>query len=414
MKTKISIFSKLVIWALILSPILQIYGYGSISLTDLIITFLILISICIRKISFKLPRYIHQYFYYFFIVTIVSCLFDVHELVPRLIGIFRTYLKFCLFFSNFYWSYFYKRYKQIILLVIIVFVAQEISYRTTGLRISGLIPFLPLISSFENMEGSFTFYEHLALINRSASLFSEPAIMVQYILPFFAVSLFQENGKSRILFAGASALTILFSFSGNGIIGLSVILIVYSIRHLKKINVKTLVLIISIIGIIGVTSFASIKNSETVKEYSSRVNEIKNISSSMELSSGFYRIYRGYYVYGEYNFFQKVFGIYNFSRIREKIEQCEYSYTFDENDMYFNSIQNFLIKTGIIGLILFICFLCSLYKGNDYCSKSIILTLLVLSFIASIYLNDIMVIYLLIPYYFKKKLYVQKSNSYTD
>lgn len=391
---KSSIFTKAAIWALLLSPILQIYGYGTFTMSELLVYTLIIVGIMTHKIVFKLPRYFHLYFCYFGIITIFSCLFGISELIPRLLGVVRLFFVFSLFFSNFEQNYFYKSYKKIVVVIVTIFFAQELSYRITGVRISGLIPFLPLVSNFAEIEGSFTFQEHLSLISRSASVFSEPAIMAQYLLPFFALSLFNEFGIKRLLYAGTSAFAILFSLSGNGIIGLGVILLVFCIYYFKMTLSKAIFLGTPLL----VICFIYFSTSVTMQQYSERATELQSVDGLNNLTSGFYRIYRGYYVYDEYNIVERIFGINNFSLIRDKIYQCKYAFTFDRDDMYFNTIQNFLIKTGIIGLLLYLLFLKSIYKGNDYCSKSIVLTLFVFSFIANLFLSYLMLIYILIPF----------------
>lgn len=403
MKTKNrSLFLKVTIWALLLAPILQIYGFGATTFSELILYLLIVIGLTNGYIKLQLPDLLHKYFIYFGLITVVSCLWGLNELIPRLLGVIRLFLVFCLFFSNFKYDYFYKSYKKIAFVIIAIFFAQELSYRTAGIRVSGLVPFFPLVSNFAEMEGSFTFAEHLSLISRSSSVFSEPAIMTQYLLPLFAISIFREEKKIRILIAGASALTILLSQSGNGIIGLAVVSAVYALYYVKKKNSKVLIITVPIACVMALSALLYFAGTDMGQELSGRAVELQDSDNTSEQSSGFFRIYRGYFVYGEYNVIEMVTGINNFALIREKIRQCPFSFTFSENDMYFNTIQNYLIKTGLIGLFLYILFLWRQFKKSDYCSRSIILTLFVLSFMANIYLSYIMILYLLIPYFSNK------------
>ena len=402
-------FSKVAIWALLLAPILQIYGFGATTFSELILYILIVIGLTNGYIKLHLPDLLHKYFIYFGFITVVSCFWGLNELIPRLLGVIRLFLVFCLFFSNFEYDYFYKSYKKIAFVIIAIFFAQELSYRTVGVRVSGLVPFLPLVTNFAEMEGSFTFEEHLSLISRSSSVFSEPAIMAQYLLPLFAISLFREEKKKRILIAGASALTILLSQSGNGFVGLAVVAAVYALYYVKQKNSKVLIITVPVVCIIAFNAFLYVAGTEMGQELSGRAVELRDTDNSSGQSSGFFRIYRGYFVYGEYNVIEKVTGLNNFALIREKIRQCPFSFTFSENDMYFNTIQNYLIKTGIIGLFLYLLFLWRQFKKSDYCSKSIILTLFVFSFMANIYLSYIMILYLLIPYFScKSELCIKK------
>lgn len=400
MKTKNrSLFFKVTIWALLLAPILQIYGFGDTTFSELILYLLIVIGLTKGYIKLHLPDLLHKYFIYFGLITVVSCLWGLNELIPRLLGVIHLFLVFCLFFSNFEYNYFYKSYKKIAFVIIAIFIAQELSYRTVGVRVSGLVPFFPLVTNFAEMEGSFTFAEHLSLISRSSSVFSEPAIMTQYLLPLFAISLFREEKKNRILIAGACALTILLSQSGNGIIGLAVVSAVYALYYVKKKNSKVLIITVPIACVMAFSALLYFVGTEMGQDLSGRAVELQDSDNTSEQSSGFFRIYRGYFVYGEYNVIEMVTGINNFALIREKIRLCQFAFTFSENDMYFNTIQNYLIKTGLIGLFLYILFLWRQFKKADSCSRSIILTIFVFSFMANIYLSYIMILYLLIPYF---------------
>lgn len=141
----------------------------------------------------------------------------------------------------------------------------------------------------------------------------------------------------------------------------------------------------------GVRSFVS---SEIGQQYWGRSSELLSTTGDAEDASGFVRIYLGYYVYNEYSVFEKIIGINNFTEIQSKVSQSPYGYLLNDV-LYFNTIQNYLIKAGLIGLSFFLLLLREIYRRNNICGKSIIITFLILSFMSSLYLTPVMILYLL-------------------
>ena len=87
----------------------------------------------------------------------------------------------------------------------------------------------------------------------------------------------------------------------------------------------------------------------------------ESVSGDMDNSSGFFRIYRGYYVFDAYSTVEKVIGINNFDKIKKRRDESKVSFLVEgENDLYFNCFQHFLLRTGFIGAFLYIllCLFC--------------------------------------------------------
>lgn len=130
-----------------------------------------------------------------------------------------------------------------------------------------------------------------------------------------------------------------------------------------------------------------------------------SVSGEMDSSSGFFRIYRGYYVFDAYTPIEKVFGINNFEKIKKRRDESKVAFLVEgENDLYFNCFQHFLLRTGFIGTFLYILLCVSLWRKNTYEGKAIILTFFALSFVASLYMSSIMMLYLYLSFSYKKKL----------
>ena len=391
---KLPLIDKVIIWLLILSPILQIYGIGPFNLCEFLTWGAIGIGMLKHSLNFKMPTLLLCYFIYLLSATFLSCFLNLSELIGRSFGVVHSLLVFALFFSIKDIGYLYKVYKYFSLIAIALFFAQEISYATTGVRISGLIPFLPLNSTFSDFANTYSFHDFLRLVKRSSSFFSEPAHFAQFLLPFLPLSLYFERGRKKIIYPSLAVISLSILQSGNGIIGLCVLLTIYIYYYFRYFSVGYKI-VLAITGAVflefGVRSFVS---SEIGQQYLGRSSELLSTTGDAEDASGFVRIYLGYYVYNEYSAFEKIIGINNFTEIQSKVSQSPYGYLLN-GVLYFNTIQNYLIKAGLIGLLFFLLLLREIYRGNNICGKSIIVTFFVLSFISSQYLTPVMILYLL-------------------
>ncbi|HCK25520.1 MAG TPA: hypothetical protein DHW31_12285, partial [Bacteroides graminisolvens] len=80
----------------------------------------------------------------------------------------------------------------------------------------------------------------------------------------------------------------------------------------------------------------------------------------------------------------------------EKIKQSVVAYDFEEDDQYFNAVHNILLRTGIIGAIIFIMFIVGEWKMNSPGGRALLLVLIVLMFISAIYFTETMALYLVL------------------
>lgn len=391
---KLPLINKGIIWLLVLSPILQIYGIGPFNLCEFLTWGVIGIGILKHILNFKMPALLLRYFIYLLFATFLSCFFNLSELIGRSFGVVHSLLVFALFFSIKDVGYLYKAYKYFTLAAMVLFFAQEISYATTGVRISGLIPFLPLNSTFSDFENTYSFHDFLRLAKRSSSFFSEPAHFAQFLLPFLPLSLYFERGQKKIIYPGLAVISLFMLQSGNGIVGLCVLLVVYTFYYFNYLSIRYKIVLVVVVVVFLALGVRSLVSSEIGQQYWGRSSELLSTTGDTEDASGFVRIYLGYYVYNEYNVFEKIIGINNFTEIQSKILQSPYGSLLN-GVLYFNTIQNYLIKAGLIGLLFFLLLLREIYRGNNIYGKSIIITFFVLSLMANMYLTPVMILYLL-------------------
>lgn len=394
MKEKtILFFNKVVMIALLLSPILQTYGWGKYNFASLLTLGLALIHFSVKAKRTKMPKYIGTFLLYWLFSHVIANDFP-QSLFP--FGIIRIALIYMMFYDCFNLNYFVKKYRLLTLILIGFFYIQTFSRFVAGKVIPSVFSFLSL-SITNDATG---FFSQLQVETRDSSFFSEPAIFVQFLLPILALELlyFEKKSWFRI---GSIVLTLLLLQSGNALLGMLVVGMFYILSFYRgKFTFKKIIglSLISIIIIVGSSIYIKSDMGESLMERGNTVS----IGAYDEgyVGSGFIRVYRGYFIYNDYSFLNKVFGNDNEDYIKAVIKRSPWGWTF-RNETYFNTFQSFLIYTGIIGTLLFGVFYVRQWKQTNYCGKSILACYLALSFIALMHFNAMMAIFLLIPYALK-------------
>lgn len=398
--SKSRLFELLAILYILLEPVLIMYGWSSFNIATVLSYLLVLVYIynSIRKSRnpFKsLPKFLSIYFVWLILCNYLS----LGSLIP--VGNIFIWLLFATLFSTISFDRLIRIYKIIAVLAISLFAVQEVSYYSTGYRISGIIQWLPLSYDSQDIDVE-KYLSTRELINRSASFFSEPAHFAQFLFPILAISLFKANNLKSVIFPITVIVTLLLLQSGNALIGLMCIGFVYVLKVLSNRNIVYKLLMIAVFFLGGVIGGYYYLNSSIGENLIDRKD---SISGEMDSSSGFFRIYRGYYVFDAYSPIEKVIGLNNFEKIKKRRDESKVSFLVEgENDLYFNCFQHFLLRTGFIGAFLYILLCVSLWRRNTYEGKAIILTFFALSFVASLYMSSIMMLYIYLSYSYKKKL----------
>jgi len=337
--------------------------------------------------SFKTKRNeVPKYLSAFFVYAIFSRFITGGISIP--IDLFILFLFAYLYFNNIKFSYLIKAFRIVALICISFFWIQEISFLLTGSRPTGIIPGLTVITTEVSTA---QFKEILSQYARSTSFFSEPAHFAQFLLPLLCLELFGPD--KSIVKASVIAVTLLYLRSGNAMLGLGVIAAVYVLQLFKgglKLRQKFFVLLVVIAAGYGGYKFM---NTEDGQELLSRENEVTDTEL---VGSGFVRLYRGYWLYADFNLFEKLVGVNDPNVLELHIKHLpSWVFSYGQKD-YFNGIQYLLVHTGLIGTILFFLLYISLWKRNDICGRCCLLTCIALSFIAAIHLTPFMFSCLLI------------------
>ncbi len=388
-QAKVSTFSKLVTWAFLLSPILKTYGWGRYDFAFIFTVGLAIIYFFKYGFRNRMPKLLAIYLVYCYVSVIISVTSFQSLIQLSLVRIFLVYL---MFYDVLDLQYTVKSYKIFGAIIISVFFIQEISYHLTGFRISGVFEFLPLNTGTDDAQG---YFESVATGARSASLFSEPAHFVQTLFPLLCIEIFYDKSKNHLVYSAIIILALLLTQSGNAVFGLAAIFSYYFITKFKGRNKGRNVLQVILLLAVAIPLASIYIKSDIGQGMLERQNQL-SVDDHGASMSGFRRIFRGYFVYDEYSIIEKITGLYNGERVAEKIKQSVVAYDFEEDDQYFNAVHNILLRTGIIGAIIFIMFIVGEWKMNSPGGRALLLVLIVLMFISAIYFTETMALYLVL------------------
>lgn len=392
MEKKYSLFEKIVNFTAPLSLLLQTYGWGKFDFTFILISILIVWGIVkgenlISRIPILLKIYL---FYYLFVYIISLSSSSLSELIP--LGWLKMFFSCGLYFSIINLKLLKRYYNFIAVGFIGFFFVQILGEFIYGIKIPGVFNFLPITLNVEDIS---MYLDHLSSdIARASSFFSEPAHFAFFLIPLLILHLFEKNKKLlNWIMIGVIVLTLLILRSGNGLIGLIVTLLCFSIwNFFKKRAISILVILFALIFI--TPYYVKTEIGEYVV---SRQDQLQNDSDVRSGLSGFIRIYRGYYVYDTLSTFRKIVGANNSTLIRKAINASPVSYLFfSEDDSYFNVTQTVLIRTGIIGAIILLLYYLSLFNKGGAEGKTFILNLFVLGFVAALYFSETMILFLVL------------------
>lgn len=390
-------YQKLGACYLTFALVLSTYGYGGMlnfaRLFSYVLIAILIIMILQKKNTFKnIPNSLNIYFIWLFFVAIVSST-SISDAIP--FGQIEQYLLVTAIFTIIKFDKFLNLYKKFAYICVGVLLIQQFYFLIFGVKFSGVFEFLPIDL---NLEDNQMYFERVTSeIGRFSAFFSEPAQFAQYVMPLLTIELFSAKNRKdwcKVFFISTS---IFFTESGNGIILLSVIFLAYIINYFSTGGAwKAIIMPIIFIGTFLATLLYL--NSEHGKNMYNRSEEL---NSGIEISSGFVRVQRGYYVYDEYSTIEKIIGVNNLNKLDKRIASSKAYFTFGEKDYYANTFQKFLLNTGIIGAIMYFIIMFGLMRNNTPEGKTIILTFIVMSFFAATYLSTIMYIYIYIAYNMK-------------
>lgn len=406
----IPFFAKFLTFLLLLSSILQTYVLAfDRSVTNVLtILAIILYIIFYKKVNYKnVPKYFNLFFIFLGVSIIIHSVIDGVKSLYSLLSVFELFFIYTILFDKIDFDYLIKWYKRIAIICIAFFFIQEIMFYTTGMRILGVITSMPLTISnvVDDIEA---WANNTMLVKRSSSFFSEPAHFAQFLIPLLVIELFYDKKKNHYLFAALIFLVLLLLQSGNALLCSVPVILMFFFKLLKggkKIINMLLVFLFVIVGVFAMSYYLSSDSGQNVME---RQDEMEN--KNFSVSSGFIRIYRGWYVIDELDTFDKFVGVNYVESIKQYIRQSKVYWAFAKKDLYFNTMQNVVLRSGYIGSLIFLLMLCNLWKRNSLAGRTTLLSLLVMSFISANYFTMTMAIYMVVIYKLQRQNILEHNN----
>lgn len=386
-------FAKIVMILIIISPVLECYGWAKFNFSFIVMSVLAVYHLLTNGFKYTtVPKSFFVYMGWWYLSHVLSST-SVGELLP--LGILKILLTYKMFIDVFDLDYFIPRYKKVANIIIAYFYIQEIGRLAVGIHLPSVLPALPIAV----MDDAQAYIQSTIESERSSGLFKEPAVFAQYLLPLLCYELFGKANKSwnYIAFLG---ITLLWSRAGNAMIGLlavAVCYLFYVLRFQKGAKKFGIMIIGSVFALACVSVFIKTEGGQKIMQRAATIGMEDTVDKGYA-SSTFLRMYQGQFIFKEYPNLYKIIGNDHDDFITVKAMSSPLLSTFYiQRDfvIYFNTIYAILIYTGYIGLLLMIFFLRDVWKRNTYCGKSILIVLISLFFISSNFFTQIMTFYLL-------------------
>lgn len=387
-------FIKVSMVVLALSPILQSYaGIGHFDLAEVLLLALCGLSLCVNGIdTFRtLPKLLIAYFV-FWVFGVLFMSVTTGTTIYPILGPIRSFIVWSFVFFVFKLDDFIKVYKFIAIVSVLFFILQFTVNEFLHIRLYGFIPGLPLNEYLTEADVVSKFTDES---RRLASFFSEPAFFVQYVILLLPIELFYDKSKNRYIIILLTVFALLLSNSGNALIGLLAVFASYLIYigH-KKSKVSSILgslIVVLIVFLVGRYYFAS-------EMGQSLLGRQEEITGGIDNSSGFVRVLRGYYIIQSFDLFQWIFGINGTELYSRAINASGIAWAFAEGDYYFNGFQTIIIRTGLVGLILFYSFIIQLWRKSGSLGQSLLLIYIFTSLVAASFFSFTMCIQFVMTY----------------
>lgn len=257
-----------------------------------------------------------------------------------------------------------------------------------------------------NLTGAFTYedFSYADIVNKHinggmpCSIFLEKSYLAYYFLSYLSLIWFETNEKRKmftkeIIFVIA---TLIASRSGTALVGFSILFSVkvFSVFWAANIGRRVLLVLLLIPMVVG--GIYLYADTEMGQQMLNRTEEL-----SSEGTSGYTRVVGGYMMFDQLSIGEKIVGI---SNARERFGLMTSSGNFS---LYVNGVQSILLNLGYIGVLVYLLFYVSLFRGVKLTSKMSIIVLLIMSLLEANYLNPYMMLLTIVP---SAEVYLRRKN----
>ena len=396
----------------VIYPFFNYYGYSFVTLSFLLALLLFVYAIKKRgRLAIVQPAAMTYYVLYYCTTRFFLNMTSIRGIIAPCVMFIFTFLLGGFLNKEVLLNRFLKFYRLAVLINIVFLLLQETLYFATGYRVIGILTFLPLTHVGGVDFDASQYAEKASMVERSSAFFSEPAHFVQFLLPLLAVELFFVRSKMAYVRSCLYVVALFVLASGNALLGMGIIGIFLFFFVLKRLHplcsVAIVILTISIV-IISVNAAMKTEYGEKLVERLEELDPDQN-----RITSGFVRIFRGYYIWNEMDTQEKFVGLNSSVKIDEKIGSSIMAFTFKDGDHYMNAVQSIMIYTGYIGVFIFISLLVYLWQGNNWAGRCCLAIYVAISFIASVYFSYTMLLYLLVALLMKKENSTKRLKALT-
>lgn len=390
---------------LLLSPVLNMYSIFGDKYIDIYTGYLAIIIFWGARFfnkkpfesELQFPAGLRTYFIYSVIICFVSNLSGGGDVILSTLGCVLGILLYHVFWGTYKNDSITKAYFTIAVFAVGFHFFQNIIKWTSGYGVSGVIPWLSTSKGLAENAA----YNQVYTYDRFSSFFSEPSHLAQFLIPLLILLLLDKNivVKNRILMIVAITASLLLTQSGTAMM-LAIPVVLFAILNIWKKKRHNFIISASLVTI-AILAIAILVKYYLLSDIGSFVGEraLEVTSSDRDNvgTSGFIRIWRGYFVFADFSPIEMLFGTSNHSNILAHVYNSHMElYLEDFGLTYFNGIQHILIHTGIIGFFLFTSFIIWLWKDNTVCGRCLIITFVVSMCIEANYGGSRMALFLLL------------------
>lgn len=285
----------------------------------------------------------------------------------------------------------FKIYTLLVYVVLIVLLIQW-ALSIAGLAIDFRLPLHQFNGSWNFADGTV-----FGMDGVNTSIFSEPAHLSEFLMPFLCYSLFGTNNKSKrgMQMAIITTIAIVLTMSGTGIVLLGIIwLLFFTIFSEKKGSNKIIIGVIGVIVLVGLFIFL-----QALEDYNAMLGKLFFSSNgSMEGNKASFRVYRGWDYVFKMPFEYLLTGV-GFVHM-EKFASLHGLWSIFDNEFkmfeWFSAITEVLLYFGLIGFIPFVLHIHKLYKRQSDLTKSLVILFWALLFTSQILFQETHFFYLVL------------------
>lgn len=387
---------------ILLLPILSQYesGIPKLSLGDLALLLAVAVALlysvwkkCMPRIKVRSTAMNPFLWFAAYVVcgSMLSSVMQYHVSMSEIIGSSMRFIFYlfcaCVMSATFFdFDYFMKKYRTLVIFATVFIIVQTLLFYWQGYVLFGTIPGLRVSNPGYDEDVERRFF---AMFYRPSSIFLEPGYYAQFVLPYLAHTLFNNNERQKHIKAIVPTLGCILSTSGQGIMLSLVIWAMYFAKNILNLKARKINLRVIIVCIMVLVAVIPIAKTQIMQRSLQRLFSGPSASSSS-------RIYRGFAIYRQLKPIHKIIGVgYGHVGVYLSSENIYTKYCGEQlYSEYMNSIADILVSLGLVGFILFLWIIVRLCRITSGFHRICACILLLLSAVGACFTGPNIVFYL--------------------